>query len=299
MTDPSAVPLSPVYIVIVSAAGDATVDGTPVEPLPGQDGRTAALAEIRVRAARRGRPVRVTAKEPDGAVWPLIVDADGQVTTLDQPHPQPQPPAPAVSVPPPPTTPAPTVPVPPPAVPVPAPVEPELPPPDPSTLVAAMPPAAGPVGPDPWTAPLPEHLCALLGKITAADRADNLIPACAFAEDLEAALHDEYGAEHPYTINALGLRAYLALREGEDWLEATELNLQVAAKRHQAEAPRPDTVRHAHNAHAAWRRLTEQDPRAAVTIGPDLLRVLQLVGAAQPLISATMDELAALNRAAS
>ncbi|MFI1798304.1 hypothetical protein ACH427_13270 [Streptomyces sp. NPDC020379] len=96
VTDLDSVPLTPVYTIVISATGETTVDGEPVENLPGQDARTSALADIRVRAARRGHPVRINAKEPDGSVWPLIVDHDGAVTPLDAPHPAPvAPPAPA------------------------------------------------------------------------------------------------------------------------------------------------------------------------------------------------------------
>ncbi|MEV6668673.1 hypothetical protein [Streptomyces sp. NPDC051162] len=103
VTDLDSVPLTPVYTIVISATGETTVDGEPVENLPGQDARTSALADIRVRAARRGHPVRINAKEPDGSVWPLIVDHDGAVTPLDAPHPAPHPapapvPAPAVAL---------------------------------------------------------------------------------------------------------------------------------------------------------------------------------------------------------
>ncbi|MGA5128600.1 hypothetical protein ACPCTO_02160 [Streptomyces olivoreticuli] len=89
VTDLDSVPLTPVYTIVISVTGEASVDGEPVESLPGQDARTSALADIRVRAARRGHPVRINAKEPDGSVWPLIVDHDGAVTPLDAPHPVP------------------------------------------------------------------------------------------------------------------------------------------------------------------------------------------------------------------
>ncbi|MEU5424050.1 hypothetical protein AB0H73_00355 [Streptomyces olivoreticuli] len=100
VTDLDSVPLTPVYTIVISVTGEASVDGEPVESLPGQDARTSALADIRVRAARRGHPVRINAKEPDGSVWPLIVDHDGAVTPLDAPHPAPAPepsPAPVVA----------------------------------------------------------------------------------------------------------------------------------------------------------------------------------------------------------
>src|SRR5690242_12463316 len=91
VTDLDSVPLTPVYTIVISAAGEATIEGEPVEPLPGQDGRTSALAEIRVRAAKRGHPIRINAKEPDGSVWTLIVDHDGAVTPMPGPHPVPAP----------------------------------------------------------------------------------------------------------------------------------------------------------------------------------------------------------------
>ncbi|WKU42614.1 hypothetical protein Q3V23_00175 [Streptomyces sp. VNUA116] len=89
MPDTAPVPARPVYTITVSSSGDAALDGEPVQAAPGQEPRVAALAEVRVKAALHGRPVRVTAKEPDGTVWPLIVDTDGTVTTLDHPHPAP------------------------------------------------------------------------------------------------------------------------------------------------------------------------------------------------------------------
>lgn len=113
VTDLDSVPLTPVYTIVISATGEATVDGEQVENLPGQDARTSALADIRVRAARRGHPVRINAKEPDGSVWPLIVDHDGAVTPLAAPHP--------VAVPEPVPTPAPPV------IPSPRPLEPLAP----------------------------------------------------------------------------------------------------------------------------------------------------------------------------
>ncbi|MGK5543372.1 hypothetical protein ACSNOH_01305 [Streptomyces sp. URMC 127] len=87
--EPGHVPARPVYTITVSSTGHATLDGEPVQAVPGQEPRVAALAEVRVKAALHGQPVRVTAKEPDGTVWPLIVDTDGTVTTLDHPHPAP------------------------------------------------------------------------------------------------------------------------------------------------------------------------------------------------------------------
>ncbi|BFO23116.1 hypothetical protein SHKM778_95040 (plasmid) [Streptomyces sp. KM77-8] len=74
---------------MIRESGEASVDGHPMDILPGQDARDAALAHIQEKAARLDRPVRVNAKEPDGSTWPLIVDWDGEVTPLEQPHPAP------------------------------------------------------------------------------------------------------------------------------------------------------------------------------------------------------------------
>ncbi|MEH6375918.1 hypothetical protein V7793_16500, partial [Streptomyces sp. KLMMK] len=102
VTDLDSVPLTPVYTIVINAMGGASIDGEPVEDLPGADARTSALSEIRVRAALRGHPIRINAKEPDGSVWPLIVDHDGAVTPMPGPHPTPPPapvPAPPAPVP--------------------------------------------------------------------------------------------------------------------------------------------------------------------------------------------------------
>ncbi|WP_116209291.1 hypothetical protein [Streptomyces olivoreticuli] len=93
-TDPDQVPATPLYTITVTATGDTTLDGEPVHAEPHQEPRVAALAEIRVRAALCDRTVRVNAKEPDGTVWPLLVDTDGNVTVLETPHPTPPRPTP-------------------------------------------------------------------------------------------------------------------------------------------------------------------------------------------------------------
>lgn len=87
MLDPEQVPATPVYSAILSATGEATVNGEAVDRLPGHDARMAVVADLRRRAALRGRPVRATAKEVDGTVRPLIVTPDGEVLELKQPHP--------------------------------------------------------------------------------------------------------------------------------------------------------------------------------------------------------------------
>ncbi|GAA1893118.1 hypothetical protein [Streptantibioticus ferralitis] len=89
ISDPSAVPLSPVMTIVLMADGSVSVDG---EALPTSgDPRVAGLREATIKAAFLGRPVRVNAKEVDGSTWPLFVDVDGTVTASSSPHPEPQP----------------------------------------------------------------------------------------------------------------------------------------------------------------------------------------------------------------
>ncbi|MEU2086521.1 hypothetical protein ABZ569_32200 [Streptomyces albus] len=96
--DPHRVPASPVHSVILSAAGEATVNGGAVVRLPGHDIRMAVVADLRRRAAFRGRPVRATVKEVDGTTRYLIVGPDGDVLETETPH-APVPPAQSAPVP--------------------------------------------------------------------------------------------------------------------------------------------------------------------------------------------------------
>ncbi|MEV7415000.1 hypothetical protein [Streptomyces sp. NPDC089919] len=84
------VPSWPVYAVGIGGDGVATVDGVAVTGAgtPAGAARVAALAEVRVKAAWHGRPVRVVAADADGERY-LIVGVDGAVTTLAGPHPRP------------------------------------------------------------------------------------------------------------------------------------------------------------------------------------------------------------------
>ncbi len=95
--DPTTVPPAPIHTVVITSTG-ATIDGEPVELLNDANDResiqVAVLTDLRLRAAKRGRPVRVTAKEPDGTVEHFILGPSGAFLELQHPHPQP-PPAPA------------------------------------------------------------------------------------------------------------------------------------------------------------------------------------------------------------
>ncbi|MFH8787225.1 hypothetical protein [Streptomyces roseoverticillatus] len=283
VTDLDSVPLTPVYTIVISAAGEATIEGEPVEPLPGQDGRTSALAEIRVRAAKRGHPIRINAKEPDGSVWPLIVDHDGAVTPLAAPHPTP---APAPVAPVAPVFPAaPVAPVAPQPVPVPQPVPAPVPPapvaPAPAPAPVA-PPAPIPAPVSDWNSSLPPHHAERFGRIVAAELRGDLAGAALAARELEGALDREYGALHPHTVGVLGTRAWLALLLQEDWAAIMRLHLRTAERRHNAQAPVDETRRVLRNARAVWWRLAAVDRAEADEIQPELQRVSDLVEGVLP-----------------
>ncbi|MEU5067641.1 hypothetical protein AB0G95_26835 [Streptomyces virginiae] len=267
-TDAGQVPATPLYTITLTGSG-VSIDGEPVG-VPAGDlpaARLAALAEIRVRAALRGRPVRVTAKEPDGSAWPLVVDPDGRVTTLSVPHPVVPPPARAGagsgrSA-------APVVPV----VPV-APVAPVVP-------VAPVAPVA-PVVPEPavtWGAPLPAAHQEAWARLLAAHGAGDTTTAIALAERTEAALEAEYGPLHPHTVQVLSARAWLVLGRREDLSATVRLLVRTALRRRRAGAePRSETAQVAGNAHAAWRSLAATDPRRALELSGPLTDMLEELG---------------------
>ncbi|CAM5274343.1 hypothetical protein SALBM311S_02522 [Streptomyces alboniger] len=279
VTDHDTVPLTPVYTIIISENDEASVDGHPVDKLPGQDGRAAALANIQERAARLDRPVRVNAKEPDGSTWPLIVDYDGEVTPLDHPHPTPPPAARQAPVQPP----APAAPA-------------HLPPPTGEPVIPSPAPVAGDVD---WMAPLPPEYQEMLDAVKGAEEAGNLAAAEVAAQDLEDALEDAFGPAHPYTVNVVAVRAIFAARRAA-WATGLELHMRAAWLRHDQQAPREETLRLARNAHFCWKHLVApcrkhpgtHDPAEAQRRVQDLLRVLRHVGV-EPIIVTTTEEWAA------
>lgn len=304
-TDPTTVPPAPLVTIVLSSNGTATVDNTPVPPpLPGQDIRTAALIEVTVRAARMGRAVRAVAKEPNGSVWPLIVDVDGTVTPVPAHPALPAAPAPEPSTwsapPPVPADPHPTV-----RGPVlqecpPMPVTPAQPgavpgesreadrpettvemvtrvvrsgkdaAPAPAVTSSAVPPQA-----DLWSSPLPSDYADLLEQVRAVRASGDLAAAAAAAEDLESALEDEFSPNHPHTVNASQLRALFAM-ESKDWATSAELHADVARRRHQLGAPLKETRRAVINTYQSWKRIP--DPGTAAALGPKVLQVLLNLG---------------------
>ncbi|MGW4253367.1 hypothetical protein [Streptomyces californicus] len=90
------IPRTPVYTITIASSGAAMVDGEDVTA-PGTDhqaARVAALAEVRIKAALHGRPVRAIVKDVDGTALHLVVGVDGTTTTLAHPHPTPAEPTP-------------------------------------------------------------------------------------------------------------------------------------------------------------------------------------------------------------
>ncbi|MFC8983537.1 hypothetical protein ACFU3J_15910 [Streptomyces sp. NPDC057411] len=254
--NPDTVPAQPIYTITLTTTG-AYIDGDPVigATTDPEQSRRAALAELYVKAALHGRPVRFLAKEADGTTWPMIMGTDGTVITLHTPHPSP-PPAPAPAA-------------------VPAPAEP-------------APPSASPGPPRPdanrapagdWTAPLPPEHQPLYAELRAAENAGDLATATALAAKLEDELTARFGPLHPHTVNVLTLRASLTLRQRSDWYETVEVLVYAALRRREAGAqPVEDTVAAVRNAHAAWRTLAGEDAEGAVELAPLVAAALEKFG---------------------
>ncbi|MFH8986402.1 hypothetical protein [Streptomyces varsoviensis] len=265
--DPDQIPPTPVYTITLSSSGTATVDGEEITSGGDADAaRLAALAEVRIKAALHGRPVRAVAKDQDGSAWPLIVAVDGTVTTLDHPHPTPTPPpapVPAQATPAPPTSPpAPTV---------------------QRAQQAAVnrPPTAAEPRPDmspEWAAVLPAEYSGIWGELRAYEKAGRLAEAIITADRIETALTEQYGPLHPYTVNVLTVRAAFTARQAPqsgEWAEVTELLLDTAERRREAKAqPETDNARVIRNAHAAWRYLRAEDAETALELSERLLGLL-------------------------
>ncbi|WP_432017658.1 hypothetical protein [Streptomyces hydrogenans] len=287
--DPDKVPATPVYTITVTANG-ADIDGEPVHAPAGDSdaARREALSEIQVKAALRGRPVRVTAKEIDGTSWAMIVDSNGDVVTLDAPHPAPPavppthaPQPPVVHAPHPPAGHAPHPPA--------APATPHAPhvgavdgPPPAGHAPQLAPPAGAAANPQPatpWAAPLPPAYQDAYERLRAAHAAGDLPSAVVAADRLETALEAEYGPLHPHTVNMLTVRAWLTLSQRTDWFDTVELLIRTALRRHEAGAePAQETVRAVQNAHGAWRVLTTEDPDGAMELCEMIAGALDRLG---------------------
>ena len=76
---PTSVPDRPLVTVVLNADGTGSVNGRPVTIPSRADARAVLLTEACRFAATLGRPVRVTAHDPDG-LWDLVAHPDGSVT---------------------------------------------------------------------------------------------------------------------------------------------------------------------------------------------------------------------------
>ena len=74
MIEPTHIPYVPLVTIEMTALGETVVDGVLVSVPPGVEPREEALRLVALKALALGRPVRATAIEADGEIWPLIVD---------------------------------------------------------------------------------------------------------------------------------------------------------------------------------------------------------------------------------
>ncbi|MCX4784625.1 hypothetical protein [Streptomyces sp. NBC_01264] len=274
MPKKSAIPATPLYSMMIRTDQDGglalDIDGQTLAADPDiATLRAKGLAELRIRAALAGRPVRARAVEPTAPTpWLMIVSPDGTVTDVAE-HP---------------------------AAP-------------PSTVAEDMrkewtgvwaahvaehpdPPAASAPPPDrpeamgtPAPAELPDLLVsvpeyrAMWAAVWAHHAAGDLPAAVTAAYKLESALSGWFGESDAATITVLTARAWLTLCQRTDWRGTTELLITTAlrcrAARHR---PEYDTVRTARNAHAAWRLLREEDPEAAADLAAPLADMLAILG---------------------
>ncbi|MFD7698811.1 hypothetical protein [Streptomyces caelestis] len=223
------------FEVHIPDEGFAGIDGEPLVLGAGQSVHEAVLDRLRRHAEQQGAPVEATVNGgPGTAHFVLQVAPDGSSRVVIPADPEPET---ALGSP---SRPGPS--------PVPA--------------------SAGSVTGAPSSAPLPAGLTEPIIRINALTADGRLDEASAAVTTLRENLAVSLGTEHPATLEARAMEAYLAHLRG-DHREATVLALDVARIMCRAgDAQAPEAVA---RAAAAWRRL--DDDRAAVTHGRELLRL--------------------------
>ncbi|MET8831955.1 hypothetical protein ABZX40_14325 [Streptomyces sp. NPDC004610] len=133
------------------------------------------------------------------------------------------------------------------------------------------------LAPDDWAAPLPMAYDPLWARLTERVAAGRYPEAVAAADRLESALDEDFGPLHPYTVNALTVRAWLTLLSAartHAWAETAAHLVETTQRRRAAEAPDEETHRTLRNAHAVWTLLTSRDPETARELAGLLLPLL-------------------------
>ncbi|MGW4198193.1 hypothetical protein [Streptomyces sp. NPDC005004] len=266
--------------VRVSGGEFAVIDGETVTAGPGGSVHDAVLDRLQRYAERRGSAVAAAVAE-DTDRFVLEVSPDGSSRVLPSEETQDTPETTPEDAPE--TTPENTF-----GKPEDAPEEPGRPQ-DRSAIAAvlararataaarATPPAPPAPAPDP-AAEVPPQLAEPVTRINTLARIGHLDEALAEATALRERLAGSAGTEHPHTLQARAVEAYLAHLSGRH-REATVLALSVARSRcgaGDAQAP-TEVVRAA----AAWQRL--DDERAAVVHGRELLHMWDRLGSRGPL----------------
>ncbi|MEU9336025.1 hypothetical protein AB0D49_23075 [Streptomyces sp. NPDC048290] len=133
------------------------------------------------------------------------------------------------------------------------------------------------LAPDDWAAPLPGAYGPLWARLTEGVAAGHYPEAVAAADRLESVLGRDFGPLHPYTVNTLTVRAWLALLSAprtHAWAETAAHLVETTQRRRAAEAPDEETHRTLRNAHAVWTVLTRRDPGTARELAALLLPLL-------------------------
>lgn len=229
------------FEVHISDEGFAGIDGEPLVLDAGRSVHEAVLDRLRQHAEQLGTPVEATVNDGPGTTHFVLQVAPDGSSRVVIPTDQASTPEPESALDP-------------------------TPHPVPSPVPASARPATG--APPSAPAPLPAGLAEPITRINALTADGRLDDASAAATALRENLTASLGAEHPDTLEARAMEAYLAHLRG-DHREATVLALDVARIMCRAgDAQAPAAVA---RAAAAWRRL--DDDRAAVTHGRELLRL--------------------------
>lgn len=125
-----------------------------------------------------------------------------------------------------------------------------------------------------WESPMPPHYAMTHDAMRKHEKNGDLGAAIDNAWVLETALSEEFGPNHPHTINVLTTRSWLTLRKQADWALISDLLMETVRRRNLSNAPKRDTAQVVRNSHAAWRKLAAQNKEEAMRRASDLLDLL-------------------------
>ncbi|MGW5333116.1 hypothetical protein [Streptomyces bauhiniae] len=243
------------FSVIVTSAGDAFLDGARVRPPADVDVTEAVLHILRQHARTGGRPVLGAVEDRRERYAAVFEVTPNGASRLLESSPLRRPGPPFASAPG--SGPAHT----------PEDSEgdagavPAAPGPDQATLLLrTVPTPPSPPASGQGTPAVPEPLTGAVSRIREALVAGDLSTAGALTHVFAADVQRSYGADHPYALEALGMRGYVQFLLGE-YDQALILSLRVAEARHSR--GEPDAWRELVRAALSWRSLESSEAGAS------------------------------------